>query len=166
MKSLASIKVAIRIDYFFYTMSYTLSSKGSYSYCYGSLSTGYRARTNESFPLWPELCTPPPWARSRVTGVAISSSPGGPVGTPFLDKGTSSSELVGGFVQSRFYLFIPNGCMSAKISIQRSAYPFSRWRTSVLEQRSHRMVFAVDECTIYTILVYCDPLYEPVLYSF
>ena len=93
MKSLASIKVAIRIDYFFQTMSYTLSSKGPYSYCYGSLSTGYRARTNESFPLWPELYTPPPWACSRVTVVAISSSPGGAVRTPFLDKGTSSSGL-------------------------------------------------------------------------
>ena len=52
-----------------------------------------QSRTNESFPLRPELCTPPPWARSRVTGVAISSSPGGAVGTPFLDKGTSSSRL-------------------------------------------------------------------------
>ena len=35
---------------------------------------------------------------------------------------------------------------------------------SVLEQRSQRVVVAVDECTKYTILVYCDPFYEPVLY--
>ena len=28
------------------------------------------------------------------------------------------------------------------------------------------LVFAVDGCTKYTILAYCDPFYEPVLYSF
>ena len=44
--------------------------------------------------------------------------------------------------------------------------PYSRKRTTVLEQSSHRRLVAVEEGTAYTILVYCDPYYEQVSYNY